>query len=109
MALLDYVLQAPTYGWERDGKLYKPSLKETFTEFFSRMNVFANRKNFLALFGWGSSLFLAVPLFIFLFNYLTWKLFIVGFIYSMVILGTHGTIWYHRYSTHRAYVFTNRF
>jgi stearoyl-CoA desaturase (delta-9 desaturase) len=25
----------------------------------------------------------------------------------MVVLGTHGTIWFHRYSTHRAYTFRN--
>lgn len=30
-------------------------------------------------------------------------------VYAMIIMSTHGTIWFHRYSTHRAYTFTNSF
>src|SRR5690606_16606941 len=29
----------------------------------------------------------------------------VGLVYAMVVVGSHGTIWFHRYSTHRAYQF----
>ena len=63
--------------------------------------------------GWPSSagsivLFFTPFFFLFLFHYFTWKLFLIGFIYSMVVLGTHGTVYLHRYSTHHAFTFTNR-
>jgi hypothetical protein len=80
-----------------------------FREFFKRMNIFASKKNWLAFFSWTSTFILFVPLAIFFFSYFTWPLFIAGFIYSMIVLGTHGTIYYHRYSTHRAYEFKSPF
>jgi stearoyl-CoA desaturase (delta-9 desaturase) len=53
---------------------------------------------------------LLIPcLFIFLFHYFNFYLLGVAFIYSMVVMGTHGTIWYHRYCTHAAYTFRNKF
>lgn len=109
MSLLAKVLEPPTYGYSRDGALYVPSKKELFREFFSRLNVFRDRRNWLALWSWVSTLVHIVPFVLFLTVFFTWKLFLVAFVYSMVILGTHGTIWYHRYSTHRAYTFANRF
>lgn len=63
----------------------------------------------MALFSWVTFLSLAIPLYIFLTSYLSIGLFFVGFVYSMIILGSHGTIWYHRYSTHRAFTFSNPF
>ncbi len=105
MSFLNRVLQPPTYGYEREGVFYKPSNGEVLREFFSRMNLFADRKNWLALWGWGTSFLLIVPFFIFLFKYFTLPLALWGFIYSMIVLGTHGTIYYHRYGTHRGYVF----
>ncbi len=30
-------------------------------------------------------------------------------VYAMIIMGTHGTIWFHRYGTHRAYKFSHPF
>jgi sn-1 stearoyl-lipid 9-desaturase len=39
----------------------------------------------------------------------SWWLLLAAFLYSMVGMGTHGTIWYHRYSTHNAYTFRNSF
>lgn len=49
--------------------------------------------------------------FIYLFaaNYFSFPLLILGFVYGMVFMGTHGTIWYHRYSTHNAFTFKNKF
>ena len=105
MAFLERVLEPPSYGFVRDGKFYKPSNGEIFREFFSRLNIFKTRKNWLPFFGWASSASLAIPLVIFLTHYFSWKLAFAGFIYSMVCLGTHGTIYLHRYSTHRAYQF----
>jgi stearoyl-CoA desaturase (delta-9 desaturase) len=107
MAFLDRVLEPPTYGFHRDGKLYVPTHRELFAEFFKRLNVFANRKNWLAFFGWATSLSFAIPLYFFMAHHLSLGLMILGFIYSMVVLGSHGTLWLHRYSTHRAYTYRN--
>ena len=107
MSLLTHVLQPPAYGYEANGQLIVPTYGQLFREFFVRQNILTTRKNWLALFGWGSSCLFAIPLIIFLTNYFSWPLLFAGFVYSMVILGTHETIWYHRYSTHRAYTFSH--
>jgi stearoyl-CoA desaturase (delta-9 desaturase) len=109
MSLLTHVLQPPIYGYEAHGQLLVPTYKQLFREFFARQNIFNTRKNWLALFGWSSSCLFAIPLIIFFTNYFSWTLLFYGFMYSMVILGTHGTVWYHRYSTHRAYTFSHPF
>src|SRR5688572_9634104 len=109
MASLNWTLEPPRYGYEKDGQLYVPTHKELYAELFHRLNLFRSKKNWIQVVCWGASFALAIPLFVFLFNYLTLPLFIVAFLYSMVGLGTHGTIWYHRYSTHRAYHFKNKF
>lgn len=109
MPFLDEVLDPPSYGFSRAGRLYVPTHSEMFREFFSRINIFKSRKNWLALFSWAGSFLLGIPLFIFLFSYFSWPLFFLGLFYSMVVLGTFGTIYYHRYSTHRAYQFSNAF
>jgi stearoyl-CoA desaturase (delta-9 desaturase) len=46
---------------------------------------------------------------VFLVKYITIPLAIAGFVYSMILMGTHGTIWHHRYCTHKAYKFKNNF
>ena len=104
---LDCVLDPPSYGFERDGVLYVPTHREIWGEFFRRLNVFRSRKNWLPLFGWTWTLSLAIPLGIFLTHYLSWPLVLAGFLYSMVLMGSHGTFWLHRYCTHRAYQFRN--
>jgi len=109
MAFLDRVLDPPSYGFTRDQKLYVPTSAEIFREFFTRLNILKSRKNWLPFFGWAIILVFAPFFFLFLFRYFTWPLFIIGFIYSMVILGTHGTIYLHRYSTHHAFTLRNRF
>jgi stearoyl-CoA desaturase (delta-9 desaturase) len=109
MSILDHCLETPSYGWSRDGELYKPSHRELFREFFSRINLFKSRKNWLGFLGWASICLFAIPFAIFLRYYVTLPLFIVGFLYSMVVLGTHGTIYFHRYCTHRAYQFSHPF
>ena len=109
MSFLEKVLEPPSYGYTRDGKLYVPTVAELFRETFSRVNIFKTKKNWLPLLCWMVTVVQTVPLLIFVFFFFSWPLFVAGFIYSMVILGTHGTIWYHRYSTHRAYQFKNRF
>src|SRR5580692_11702139 len=97
MNFLDRVLDPPSYGFSKDGNLYVPTHHEIWKEFFTRLNIFNSRKNWLPLFSWFTVLFFSPFLFVFLFHYFTWKLFLIAFIYSMVILGPHGTIYLHRY------------
>jgi stearoyl-CoA desaturase (delta-9 desaturase) len=80
-----------------------------FREFFSRLNVVRDRRNWMPFFSWLTVAVLAVPFTLFFTHFLTWGNFAIAFVYSMVILGTHGTVWYHRYSTHRAYRFSHPF
>ena len=110
MQILNYLLEPPKYGWaDSNGDLIKPTPKQIFNEFFSRLNVFKDRKNWLPFLSWFSLLCLLPFLAVFIFKYFTWKLFAAGFVYSMVIMGTHGTIWHHRFCTHNAYKFSNKF
>ncbi|HET9870568.1 MAG TPA: acyl-CoA desaturase, partial [bacterium] len=88
--------------------MYVPSSAELYREFFSRLNIFKSRKNWLALFSWLVVLFFVPFFFLFFFHYFTWPLLLVGFVYSMVVLGTHGTVYLHRYSTHHAFTLSNR-
>lgn len=110
MAFLDRVLDPPSYGWaDENGELVKPSAKQLFAEMFSRMNIFKSRKNWLALTNWVWTVSLAPFVGLFLFVYPDWRYFLLGFVYSMIGMGTHGTIWYHRYCTHKAYEFSHPF
>jgi sn-1 stearoyl-lipid 9-desaturase len=110
MSILDRALEPPTYGWmDADKNLIKPSTKQILNEFFLRLNIFKTRKNWLSVFGWVKVVLLAPFLVLFFVKYFSFGLLAAAFLYSMVIMGTHGTIWYHRYCTHGAYRFTNRF
>ncbi|HLK40696.1 MAG TPA: fatty acid desaturase [Polyangiaceae bacterium] len=106
------VLEEPRYGWSRGGELYRPTGREIVREWGSRMNLFASRKTWLSISGWGWTLALFPFGIVFLTRYFSWPLMLAGFLYSMVGIGTHGTVWLHRYSTHRAFGFrtsTHRF
>src|ERR1044071_4968060 len=49
-----------------------------------------------------------LPLFyVFITQYFSWQLAVAAVVYSIIIMGTHGTIWFHRYGTHRAYRFSH--
>jgi sn-1 stearoyl-lipid 9-desaturase len=109
MSLLDRVLDEPSYGFHRQGALYVPSSREILAEFFRRLDPRQLRRNWLSIFTWTCHVSLAVPLYLFARDYFSWPLLVLGFVYSMIVLGTHGTIWLHRYSTHRAYRFRNGF
>jgi len=110
MSFLDSVLQPPSYGWQDEaGNLIKPTVGQIFSEFFSRLNVFKDKKNWLSFFSWFMVLML-VPFFVlFLVKYIAVKTVVAAFFYSMVFMGTHGTVWHHRYCTHNAYTFRNNF
>lgn len=108
MAFIDYVLERPSYGWtDKDGNLSKPSPGILFKEFFRRLNVFSNKKNWLSFTSWMMIVCLAVPFSLLLFKYMSLKTLLIAFAYSMIVMGSHGTVWYHRYCTHRAFKFRN--
>ena len=110
MSFLDHVLQKPSYGWKDErGVLIKPSARQIFSEFFSRLNIVETRKNWLPFFSWLKVLCLAPFFVIFLIYFLSWWTVLSAFLYSMIIMGTHGTVWHHRYCTHGAFTFRNKF
>jgi len=110
MRLTDIILQQPSYGWEdENGHHVKPSAKQLFKEFFSRINILRSKKNWLSFTGWMVVLALVPFFLLFIFKFFSWWLLLAGFLYSMVGMGSHGTVWYHRYSTHAAFRFRNSF
>ncbi|MDF1864036.1 MAG: fatty acid desaturase [Saprospiraceae bacterium] len=109
MTLIDRMLDPP-YGWmDKKGELIKPTPKQLFSEFFQRLNIFKTKKNWLGFLSWFWLLAISPFFILFFVKYFSWKLALVGFLYSMVLMGSHATIWYHRYSTHRAFRFKNVF
>ena len=110
MTFLKNVLEPPSYGWQDEsGNLIKPLPGQISKEFFSRLNVFKDKKNWLSFTSWFLILCLAPFLFLFIFKYFSITGLILAFAYSMIVMGSHGTIWHHRYCTHRAYKFRNKF
>ena len=110
MPFLDHVLQTPSYCWkDEQGTLIKPTVKQILTEFFSRLNILKTRKNWLPFFSWLKVLCLMPFFILFLIFFLHWWTLLAAFVYGMIIMGTHGTIWHHRYCTHGAYTFKNKF
>lgn len=108
MAFIDYVLQKPTYGWENEkGELIIPTTRQLFKEAFNRINIFRSRKNWISLVGWLMIVCMLPFLYLFITRYFSWQLLIVFLVYTLIIMGTHGTIWFHRYCTHRAYQFSH--
>lgn len=110
MAFIDSILEPPSYGWkDENGELIKPTTKQMLKEFLSRINIFKSKKNWVAFSDWFVPLCLLPFFILFLVKYFTWWLFIIGFVYSMILMGSHGTVWLHRYSTHKAFTFRNSF
>ena len=102
-------LEAPSYGFERDGAFYAPRRDEILREFLHRLNLAGTRKAWLAVLSWTIVALLGVALVLFLTRAWSWPLAALGLVYAMVGLGTHGTVYLHRYATHRAFRFRNRF
>ena len=108
MAFIDEILQKPSYGWSNEkGELVIPTTRQLFAEFFSRINVFRSRKNWISLIGWVMIACMLPFVYFFLFHHFSWLLLGVVIVYAMIVMGTHGTIWFHRYCTHRAYKFSH--
>src|SRR3982751_5894939 len=108
MAFIDYILEKPSYGWaDEKGELIVPTTKQLWKQAFSNINILKCRKNWITMISWLMAACL-VPFFIlFLTRYFSWQLLIVTVFYSIIIMGTHGTIWFHRYCTHKAYKFSH--
>lgn len=110
MKLSDYILMEPRYKWaDENGNFIKPSLGQMFSEYFYRINIFRDRRNWFPLYAW-MLVFILMPFFLLLVTkYLTVANALIAFVYGMIIMGSHGTMWYHRYSTHNAFTFKNNF
>jgi stearoyl-CoA desaturase (delta-9 desaturase) len=105
LSFIDRVLEPPKYGWDRDGVLYRPTLRELASNTLSRLNVFRDRRNWVPFSSWLWGLGFAPFLVVFLTQHFSLPLLAVGLAYAMIAVGSHGTIWFHRYSTHRAFQF----
>lgn len=108
MAFIDEILQKPSYGWaDANGDLVVPTKRQLFKEAFSRINIFKTRKNWITLMSWLMTACM-IPFFIFFITqHFSWWLLGAAIFYSLIIMGTHGTIWFHRYCTHGAYKFSH--
>ena len=108
MAFIDNILRTPPYGWrDEKGELLVPAKSQLIKAFFDRVSIWKSRKNWIAFTSW-FIIILLLPFFILhLFHFFSWKLLIVGFLYSMVGMGCQGTLWFHRYGTHKAYSFSH--
>ncbi len=108
MAFIDEILHKPSYGWQNEkGELIIPETKTLFREVLSRINIFKSRKNWLSLLTVVMIAAMLPFLVLFLTRYFSIPLLIVVVLYSLIVMGTHGTIWFHRYCTHRAYKFSH--
>lgn len=108
MKFIDYVLRKPSYGWKNEaGELIVPTGKTLFREALSRINIFRDRRNWISVQSCIMIGLLSPFLFLFVTRYFSWPLLIVFALYTMIVMGTHGTIWFHRYCTHRSYTFSH--
>lgn len=108
MAFIDKILHEPSYGWEaQDGSTYVPTKKELFAEAFKRINLFRNKKNWISLISWLMVISMIPFFYFFIFDYFSLPLLGFFLLYAMIIMSTHGTIWFHRYCTHKSYEFSH--
>ncbi len=108
MAFIDNILQTPSYGWQDEkGELIKPTTKQLWSEAFSRINIFKDKRNWISLTSWAMATAMVPFLVAFAGFYFSWKVLIVAVVYTFVLISTHGTIWFHRYCTHKAYKFSH--
>jgi len=107
-SFIDTLLYAPSYGWkDQSDRLIVPSSKQLWSEAFSRINIFRSRKNWISFVSFLILIGMLPFFFLFFFKYFSWYLLAAVVIYSMAVMGTHGTIWFHRYCTHKSYGFSH--
>ena len=108
MKFIDYILEQPSYGWQdAEGNLVRPTASQLWKEAFSRVNIFSSRKNWISFVCLFMLLFTVPFLYFFIFEYFSFWLLLAFLGYAMIVMGTHGTIWYHRYCTHKSYKFSH--
>ncbi|HJK99440.1 MAG TPA: fatty acid desaturase, partial [Polyangiaceae bacterium LLY-WYZ-14_1] len=109
LAFLAKVLRRPAYGWATpEGELYVPTRRELLGEFLRRLDVRRSRGNWQVLATWMFTIGL-VPFFVAFFAFhFSWPLVVAGFFYSMVLMGSYGTVWLHRFGTHGAFRFKSK-
>lgn len=108
MAFIDRVLKVPSYGWADDqGQLIIPSKKELFAEYKNGLRFYNNKKTWVSCLSW-VMLLCMLPIFIsFLWHHLSILSITFFTAYAMIIMSTHGTIWLHRFCTHKSYKFSH--
>jgi fatty-acid desaturase len=105
---IDNLLYPPSYGWkDNNGNLITPTAKQLWNEAGSRIDITKSKKNWISFVSFIMLVGMLPFFFLFLFKYFSWPLVIAIIIYSMIIMGTHGTIWFHRYCTHKSFTFSN--
>jgi len=110
MAFIDNILQQPSYGWQDEkGELIVPTTKQLWKEAFSRTNIFKSKHNWISFASLCMIICLLPCLYFFLFRFFSIALVVAFLVYTMIVMGTHGTIWFHRYCTHKSYKFSNAF
>ncbi len=110
MAFIDTILETPAYGWKNEkGELSVPTKGQLWKEAFSRLNIFKSKKNWISFISLLMVASLFVFLYFFLFHFFSIKFLAAFLLYSLIIMGTHGTIWLHRYCTHKSFKFSHPF
>ncbi len=108
MPLIDKILKEPSYGWQNEqGELVKPTTQTLFKEAFRNLNVFRSRKHWISMISWLMVVCMLPFFYFFITQYLSWATLAIFLFYALIVMGTHGTIWFHRYSTHKAYSFSH--
>lgn len=108
MAFIDIILQKPSYGWaDENDELIIPTKRQLLREAFSRINIFKSKKNWISFISWFMICCMVPFLYAFIVYFFSWKLLVAGVVYSMMVMGTHGTIWFHRFCTHKSYTFSH--
>ncbi|HET8810021.1 MAG TPA: fatty acid desaturase [Flavobacteriaceae bacterium] len=108
MKFIDKILQTPSYGWKNEqGNLVVPTTRQLFSEAFSRVNIFKSKTNWISAISWLMVVCMLPFFYFFLTEYITWWLVVVFAFYAMIVMGTHGTIWFHRFCTHKSYSFSH--
>lgn len=109
MAFIDKVLQTPSYGWKNEkSELIVPGTKDLFREAFLRINIFNDKRNWISAICWIMMVCMLPFFYFFVVHYFSFFTFAAFVFYSMIVMGTHGTIWFHRYCTHNSYSFTGK-
>ncbi|PWT73093.1 MAG: fatty acid desaturase [Bacteroidetes bacterium] len=105
---IDDLLFTPSYGWkDQNGALVIPSRNRLWSEACSRINIFRTKKNWISFVSWLMLISMLPFFYLFIFKYFSWYLVITVVVYAMMVMGVHGTIWLHRYCTHKSFTFSH--